>query len=331
MNFSRLMFMDNQSQSLRELFARLWPAERVVATTRQLLNAGLETRTIAAGVRLGVIHRLRRGVYIPMHRWQGSKPWEQDKLVLAGHIAASDGRLVYSHFSAARLHRLDVWNSSRLIHAGAPYRPSHSNAAAEVVLHALDLGPDEVVQRMIPGVGLARFTNLQRTVLECAKTAPFAQAVVIGDSALHAGLDPLELDVALDRLRGSRGIGRARKAIRAMNGLSESVGETRTRLIVAELSIDQPELQVKLYPGGKEYRADFVWRGIKLILEFDGNTKYFDFGPTEEALVDERERENALIEDGWRIIRVKWKDLNSPEMLKARIMKAYLAAEQAAA
>jgi hypothetical protein len=319
------------SQAVRESFARLWPAGRLVATTRQLLDAGLDSRLIALAVRLGLIHRLRRGVYIPMHQWQDRKPWVQDSLVLAGHIAASNGQLVYSHFSAARLHQLNVWNSSRSIHVVASYRPSMAGQAGDTVLHSFSLAPNEVVQRVIPGVGPARYTNLQRTVLDCAMAAPFTQAVVIGDSALHAGLERLELDVALDLLHRRRGVARARKAVSAMNGLSESAGETRTRLILAELPIEQPELQVTLYPGGCEYRADFAWRGIKLILEFDGNTKYFDFGPTDEALVAERERENALIEDGWRFIRVKWKDLSNPEILKARIMKAYLAAEQAAA
>ena len=76
---------------------------------------------------------------------------------------------------------------------------------------------------------------------------------------------------------------------------------------------------------------NFAWRAFRLILEFDGDTKYFDQAQTtEQALLEERERENALIEEGWRIIRVKWKHLNSPELLKARIMKAYLAAQQAA-
>ncbi|WP_165788349.1 hypothetical protein [Arthrobacter glacialis] len=56
-----------------------------------------------------------------------------------------------------------------------------------------------------------------------------------------------------------------------------------------------------------------------------------DVQPTAEALIEERERENALIEEGWRFIRVKWQHLSNPELLMARIMAAYFAAQQAAA
>lgn len=312
-------------------FERFWPAGRLVATTGQLLNAGLDTRIIGAGLQFGLIHRLRRGVYIPAHKWNGRRPWEQDKLVLAGHLAATHGQQVYSHFSAARLHKLHLWNSSRLIHVSAAYRSSPSRTSRDVALHFTALAPGDVVQRLIPGVGLASFTNLQRTVLECAMKATFEQAVVIGDSALHAGLALPDLEALMEASDGRRGIKRARYALAALNCLSESAGETRTRLIVAELPIEQPELQVSLGTSSGTYRVDFVWRGIRLILEFDGDTKYFDYQPTPEALIDERERENALIEEGWRFIRLKWKHLNNPELLKARIMKAYLTAQQAAA
>lgn len=315
----------------QDSFTRLWPAERLVATTGQLLNAGLETRIIESGLQLGLLHRLRRGVYIPMHKWQGRKPWEQDKLLLAGHIAATNGRHVYSHFSAARLHKLHVWNSSRLIHLSAPYSSSPSRTGRDVALHFGDVAPGDVVQRFIPGVGVASYTNMQRTVLECAMTASFEQAVIIGDSALHAGLNLQDLKELAEASFGRRGIKRARQAIDALNSLSESAGETRTRLVVAEIPIGQPELQVSLDTASGTYRVDFVWRRLRLILEFDGDTKYFDYVPTPEALIAERERENALIEEGWRFIRLKWKHLNNPELLKARIMRAYLAAQQAAA
>lgn len=318
-------------QEAADTFARLWPADRVVATTGQLLRAGLDTRSIEAGVQLKLLFRLRRGVYVPLHRWQQAEPWDRDKLVLAGHIAASNGSHVYSHFSSARLHRLQLWNSSKLIHVSTPYSSSPSRTSQDVTVHFAKLAPGDLVRRFIPGVGLARHTNLPRTVLECAMRGSLEQAVIIGDSALNAGLELHELEELAESFLGCRGIKRARRAIKALNGDSESAGESRTRLLVMELPIEQPELQGWIDTASGSFRVDFVWRGIRLILEFDGDTKYFDYLPTAEALLEEREGENALIEEGWRIIRVKWQHLGKPELLKTRIMNAYLAAEQAAA
>ncbi|MDD0858590.1 type IV toxin-antitoxin system AbiEi family antitoxin domain-containing protein [Arthrobacter alpinus] len=313
-------------------FTQLWPKGRIIATTEQLLSSGLTTRNLEVAVNAGLVRRMRRGVYIPMHQWQGRKPWIQDKLVLSGHIVQSKGQHVYSHFSAARLHHLHVWNSSPLIHISSSYNSSPSKIAPDVVMHTQNVPDEAVVERVIQGLGLVRFTTLERTVLDCATVAPFAQAVVIGDSALAAGLSLHDLDQLLVGAMGRRGIRRARRAISSLSAASESAGETRTRLIVGELPIEQPEQQVWISTNNGRFRVDFLWRGLRLILEFDGDTKYFDYGETsEQALIKERERENALIEEGWRFIRVKWKHLEDPEMLKVRIMRAYLAAAQAAA
>lgn len=253
---------------------------------------------------------------MPMHNWRAQKPWVQAKSRLAGHIAGSQGRLAYMHFSAARLHGLHVWNSPDQIHVLAPYGASLGKGAADVVVHHMTLGPDDLVQRYVPGVGTVAIASLVRTVLDCARVAPLDLAAVIADSGLHRGLKLAELEALAARMAGYRGIKCAVKAVGMPNSLAESAGETCTRLMVAQLPREPPERQVTLYVDGKEYRPDLAWRGVKLIVEFDGNAKYFDYAtPTDEALVPERERESALMEDGWRFIRIEWRHpAAGPEM-----------------
>lgn len=326
----RINCMDKQKTT--ELFNRCWPPDRDILTTRELLQAGIETVAIREGLRHGLLFRLRRGVFIPMHKWQPMKPWDKEWHAISGHILATESRYVYSHFSAARLHKLHVWNSSTLIHVTAAYHGAVSRTSTDVAVHFARLAPGDVVEKLLPGAGSVRMTNLARTVVQCAMTANFEQAVIIGDSALHNGLDLNELKALLDRTASGRGIRQARRVVAALNKLSESAGETRTRLLLLGLPIEQPELQVSLNTHAGTYRVDFAWRSVRLILEFDGDTKYFDYTkPTDQALLDERERENALIEQGWRFIRLKWKHLENPELLKERIMTAYWAARDAAA
>jgi len=309
-----------------ETFARLWPTDRYVATVEQLHKAGLGDKHVADGVRLGLLYRVRRGVHSPMNRWRSQPQWAKAKIALAGHIAASKGQLVYTHFSAARLRQLQVWDCPDTVHVNGRYQSSPSKTAADVTVHCLGLAPDEVIQQHVPGVGTARFTGLARTVLDCAMAAPSAHSVLIGDSALHHSMQLAELEAVMLVTPRRKGLKKARRVIEALNGLSESAGESRTRLVIRGLPIEQPEFQITLVVDGEEYRPDFAWREIKLILEFDGDTNYFFFMPTAEALVKERERENALVEEGWRFIRVKWRHLDIPELLKMRIVTAFNAA-----
>ena len=59
-----------------------------------------------------------------------------------------------------------------------------------------------------------------------------------------------------------------------------------------------------------------------MALEFDGKTKYFDYRPTAEVLFEERRREKALTEEGWRFVRVEWKDLFREQEFKSRLLRA---------
>ncbi|MHA7178095.1 type IV toxin-antitoxin system AbiEi family antitoxin domain-containing protein [Arthrobacter sp. Sr24] len=322
--------MDKQQAT--DFFTRHWPPGAEILTTKQLLLAGIATALIRDGVKHGLLFRMRRGVFIPMHKWRNRTPWDKAKLAILGHILATENRYVYSHYSAARLHKLHVWDSSAIIHVTATYHGSVSRTAPDVVVHFARLDPGDVVEKLVPGTGLIKLTGLARTVVQCATTATFEQAVIIGDSALHQGLELRELEELLDHAASGRGIRQARRVVAALNKLSESAGETKTRLILLDLPIEQPELQVSLDTRRGKYRVDFLWRSVRLILEFDGETKYFDYPKlTEQALLDERERENALIEEGWRFIRLTWRHFDNPELLKSRILKAYYAAQQAAA
>ncbi len=315
--------MGMEKSLVEDCFRRLWPPDRLVATAGQLQAAGLGTKFISDGLRLGLLVRVRRGVYIPRHRWEGKPPWQQAKIRLVAHIAGNRGTLIYTHFSAARLHGLHVGDCPADIHVNVRYQSSPGRTAGDVIIHCLEIPPGDVVRKHFAGIGTARFSDLARTVLDCAMQATFAQAVVIGDSALHQGLALAELDAALRQMQGRKGIKRARKVVQALNALSESAGETRTRLIIAELPIPQPELQITLSVDGREYRPDFAWREVKLIVEFDGDTKYFDHEPTPDALIRERERESALMEQGWTFVRLKWKHLANPGQVRARILAAY--------
>ncbi|WP_162182029.1 hypothetical protein [Arthrobacter sp. PAMC 25486] len=255
--------------------------------------------------------------------WRQSKPWEREKLRLYAHVLTVPGEPVYSHFSAARLHGLFIWNCSALVHITAPAPASGASSAKDVKSHHDVLDDAELEPLTLQNGSNVLATTLERTVVDCARVGGFAEAVIIGDHALASGA---RLDVMWDMVNsstGRRGVRRARRVLRSLDGHSESPGESRTRLIIATMKIDQPQLQRELLAGDKLYRPDFVWEKQRLIVEFDGDIKYFSYRRTAEVILEERKRERRLMEAGWRFVRLEWKDLAHPGEVQRRILTVY--------
>ena len=317
-----------EKSELAEKITRDWPARGEIATTAELGRVGLSPRLLASAVRHSLLFRIRHGAYVRMGVWQEKYPSEKVMLRVTAHFHATHGRALYSHASAARLLGLSLWNVGPGVHITTPSSVSAKSTVPGVKVHRRQL-PDSAQTRISHHtLGPVRTTTLEQTIVDCARTEPFVTAVIIGDSGLHRGASLAVMLELLDAIRGRRGVRAARKVLAALDKGSESAGETRLRLMVADMDILQPEYQVHVQAAGNNYRVDGAWRDIKLALEFDGKTKYFAFRPTDEALYEERQRERELMEDGWSFIRVEWKDLADAELLRRRIMAAMLNARK---
>lgn len=301
---------------------RNWPAGRKIGTTADLALVGLGPRLLAEGIKCGLVVRLRHGAYIKIADWQDQFPSDRDMLRLMAHLHATRGKALYSHLSAARVRGLFVWGGKSDIHVTAPSSVSARSRVAGVIVHRRTL--DRAVRRLFRSaiLGDVRVTSLEQTIVDCARTESFVTAVIVGDCGLHRGASMTVMENMLDAIPGHRGVRAARKVLAALNKDSESAGETRLRLIVADMDLPQPDYQVRVYARGNQYRLDGAWREMKLALEFDGKTKYFHYKRTEEAIYAERLRERELMEEGWVFLRVVWQDLASPDVLKHRIVSA---------
>ncbi len=247
---------------------------------------------------------------------------------LQAHLHTSGGACTYSHFSAARLHGCWIWDCGSRIHINSAAALSGNSAGPDVVGHHFRHEPGDTIRVNIHGEGPMTVTSLERTVIDCARIGEFRRAVIIGDHALRKGATLQRMQALVESMPGSRGIRRGRRVVDALDARSESAGETRTRLILRGFRIEQPDLQVVIQTGSTSYRADFAWKALKLILEFDGKTKYFDFAPTDQIIFTERRREKALMELGWRFLRVEWADLSCPAELRVPIEAAISRARQ---
>ncbi|WP_432945316.1 hypothetical protein ACQPXM_05240 [Kribbella sp. CA-253562] len=174
-------------------------------------------------------------------------------------------------------------------------------------------------------------TSVARAVVEVACSASYQVGVVLADAALNAELvQEDELVATADRFRHWAGSPAARAAVRFADPLSESVGESRLRVLMANHGLPDPRLQVEIRDddGQLAGRVDFLL-GRRLIVEFDGAQKYAV--RASDALMAEKWREDRLRELGYSFVRVGWSDLDRPEQVVHRLWRALAARRSAGA
>jgi very-short-patch-repair endonuclease len=289
--------------------------------TDQLHASGLNSRAIRRLVRCGGLVRLRYGCYIRASVWEKQSATVRSLQLIHAHahgtLTTSTGHFVYSHTSAARLHRLFLWNADDLIHILLRVRPSRERLGKDVRGHISPYTDAEVTT-----VGNLRVTAVERTVVDCGMMLDYRQALVLVDHALRSGAKLDLMNAMANNLSRRSGVRNLRLALANADIRAESAGETLTRELLARLKLPMPEAQVEVRSRLGWHRLDFAWREMKVALEFDGRVKYFEYAPTAEVLFQERRREKALTEEGWLFVRVEWKDLFQEHEFKNRILTA---------
>lgn len=290
--------------------------------TAELLEQGFNARAISALVRGGQLVRIRRGCYARGDWWNGLTEPDRRRQRVYGHahgtLTTSAGSFVYSHTSAAALRRLHLWNVDETVHLTQPGRPSGISHGYGVAAHTGTINRREL--SLVDGLPC---TSLERTVVDSCLMFNVRQAVILVDHAARLGADVPLLRERCAALAGRNGAVALRTALELVDPRSESAGESLTRELIHRLKLPTPELQFSVYTASGPYRLDFAWPARKVALEFDGKSKYFDFHPTDEVIYNERQREKALTEDGWIVLRIEWKHLFSEAEFKYRVLRAF--------
>lgn len=170
-------------------------------------------------------------------------------------------------------------------------------------------------------------SSVARTTLEVARHSDFVSALGTVDWAIRdKNPDRITVDdlfAELDRLPISVGRRHLERCIRAGSVKSDSYGESLARALIIELGYEVPDLQVRFEAPRQTYFADFTWRRVAVIAEFDGKGKYlndeWNGKDPGEAVWREKLREDYLRSCGYTVIRLFWADLLSPERLIAKL------------
>ncbi|MGH3498974.1 MAG: type IV toxin-antitoxin system AbiEi family antitoxin domain-containing protein [Nocardioidaceae bacterium] len=280
-------------------------------TRAQALDCGLTDRDLRAAVRAGALRRVRHGAYSFADVFDALDPRERH-LVLAHAVMSSlSGRVALTHQSASAAHRHLQWGWDMTeVHVTRLDGGAGRNEAG-VRHHVGAISDNDLVQ-----VGSLVCANEVRSLVDATGEISAESGVVMVDSALHIGeVDAHTLEAVAAQRSDWPGSRRSRLVVRLSNGLSESVGESRSRYLFWRNALPAPTLQYVVRNANQTLLgiADFGWEEWCHLGEFDGRLKYYRDLPggqdPGDVVFREKRREDSLRAELFGMTRWTWGDL----------------------
>ena len=300
--------------------------------------AGVSRKTLYASVRRGDTRLIHSGVFIAASAWPQDPRQQHLVLTLARQLRGP--HLVGSHESAALAGGLPLLNSRAAAaqqprFTRAPGPGVRSSREPHVTVREL---PRNAVTALPDGTARGlQVTTPARTALDLAYELPLPEALTLTDHVARQALIDVVGEHGIRRLaRDAADLGSAdrdelslaqrqaalrplelaavsvvhrrpavTRAIALTDPLRESPPESMSYGVFALAGLPLPRCQVRFrISPTQEFRVDFYWPEFGLVGECDGNVKYDGtFGPPEQALVDQNEREQALRDLGLSVVR----------------------------
>lgn len=180
------------------------------------------------------------------------------------------------------------------------------------VVHRAELTPSDID---------GHWTAVETTLEHCLRRLPFDEALCIADSALREGVGRLVLDCLAERAKGP-GSARLRRVAKEASALAANPFESTARAIGLEVPGLSLEPQVRL--PGLPYRVDLVDERLRIAVECDS----FEWHGRRSALERDARRYNAMVLDGWIVLRLCHHDvMHDPGVVRASLEAAVALSE----
>jgi len=205
-----------------------------------------------------------------------------------------DGHL--SHLSAALHHGWKVKTAPTDTWVTIPRkRGSLDCDTAGVHVHRSDVGPSD---------SRGRVTTPLRTVLDCARTLPFDEALTVADSALRSGkVDRDELRAAAAKAAGPGSV-QIRRVARHASAKADNPLESVLRALTIEVGLVMtPQLEVA--EPGLFAKVDLGNEDLMLIIEAEG----YETHGTRKGLRRDCVRHTEFAVFGWTSLRYAYEDV----------------------
>jgi very-short-patch-repair endonuclease len=173
-----------------------------------------------------------------------------------------------------------------------------------IVQHRSPLSPDEV--EVVAGIPV---TGLSRTLLDLASILSRERLEAVMNEAEVRGLtDRVSVHALLERYPRRPGTATLRAVLnnaRRARGVTRRELERRFAAALASTDLPRPHRNADVAVAGRFFEVDCLWRAQRLIVELDGRFVHGTWRTSER----DREKDRMLIADGWRVVRVTWRQL----------------------
>jgi very-short-patch-repair endonuclease len=209
-------------------------------------------------------------------------------------------RAVLSHRSAAQLWGL----APRKAIAPEVTIPRGWRGQAGICVRRSGLPADEVTQaEKIP------VTTVPRTLLDLAAVVSKRQLeLALNEAEVQRLTDALSVPDLLERYPRRPGSAVLRSLLRdeaALNGITQNDFEEDFVALLDAHSLQRPRFNADVVVRGRHFNVDCLWREGRLIVELDGREVH----GTARAFETDRERDRLLLADGWRVMRLTWRQV----------------------
>jgi hypothetical protein len=152
-------------------------------------------------------------------------------------------------------------------------------------------------------------TGLSRTLLDLASVLSETQLERALNEAEVLGLtDRTSIHTLLERYPRRQGTAVLRRLLGnedTLRGITRRELEARFAAILATTDLPRPQRNVDLAVSDRFFEIDCLWREQRLAVELDGRATH----GTGMAFEKDRERDRLLQADGWRAVRITWRQL----------------------
>lgn len=257
-----------------------------------------------------LVGRSWRRIGAGFYAWRGIA--DNPTVVLIAAQRRLPGSAAFSGRTAAWLHGLDVPPCDPVEVTLPP--ESRIAHAAGISIRRAKLRADEVSIRN----GL-RTTSIVRAVADIGRRSSIVEAVAALDAALHKRLLNLRhLKTWLESYSRFPGTARLRRVIELAEPATESVMETRLRLLLVLAGLPRPDAQIRLHDDAGRFvgRPDLYYPLQHLAIEYDGSTH-------RDRLTADNRRQNRMINAGYRLLRFSAADvLSAPDSVVSLVKQA---------